>query len=122
MNRWILTGSIFGFLAVSFGAFGAHALAPYLSDAAKGAYETASKYQFYHAIVLLFLGLVEIQQRRRLTLTGYSWSIGITLFSGSLYAIALTEIRSLGWITPMGGLALLIGWLSLAWHTLRSQS
>jgi uncharacterized membrane protein YgdD (TMEM256/DUF423 family) len=112
----ILRGAIFGFLAVAAGAFGAHALKAHLSDYALGVWNTAVQYQMYHALALLCLAGISKHVSRRFTgeaaLTCFTF--GIIIFSGSLYALALTGVKWLGAITPIGGALFLIGWLALA--------
>jgi uncharacterized membrane protein YgdD (TMEM256/DUF423 family) len=118
-----------GFLAVGFGAFGAHGLKdrlkPAVSDSTDEAafklrrlenFETASRYNMVHALALVAVGLLALAGRSGLALTiaGWSFVLGIVLFSGSLYAYGLTGLRWLGAITPFGGLGFLAGWLALA--------
>jgi uncharacterized membrane protein YgdD (TMEM256/DUF423 family) len=109
--------SVFGGLSVATGAFAAHALKERLSEKAMAIFETASKYQMYHAIALLvvalFLQKAELDNIY-LKMSGFSFIIGIILFSGSLYVLSLSGIKLLGAITPFGGFAFLLGWISLA--------
>ena len=109
--------SVFGGLSVATGAFAAHALKDRLSEKAMAIFETASKYQMYHAIALLIVSIL-IQRAEvaniYLKISGWSFIIGIILFSGSLYALSLSGIKWLGAITPFGGFAFLIGWGCLA--------
>ena len=114
-RRWLRLGSILGFLGVGFGAFGAHALKTRLSPELLTIFETGVRYQMYHALALLALGLAaprlgESSTRR----SGFSFTFGILIFSGTLYALALTGQRWLGALTPVGGLLLLFGWLNMA--------
>jgi uncharacterized membrane protein YgdD (TMEM256/DUF423 family) len=103
--------AIAGFLAVAFGAVGAHALKPYLESHGKpDAWHTAALYHIVHAIVLLVLAQRTTIARLPFALFG----AGIVLFSGSLYALALTNIRFFAFITPFGGICLIAGWLALA--------
>lgn len=114
---WLRLGAILGFLAVAAGAFGAHGLEGKLEPRALAQYETAAKYQMYHALALLVVGLLAISVRTpnaSLQVAGWAFLLGMILFSGSLYAYALSGLRWLGMITPFGGLAFLIGWLALA--------
>ncbi|HET8883663.1 MAG TPA: DUF423 domain-containing protein [Solimonas sp.] len=116
MKLWLTTGALYGFLGVAFGAFGAHALRARLSADMLAIWKTAVDYQFYHALALLLVGLWIAQQpARALNVAGICFALGILLFSGSLYALALSGVRVLGAITPFGGLLFLLGWLSLAW-------
>ena len=105
--------ALFGFLAVALGAFGAHGLKEVLTRNGTAAiWETAAHYHLIHAVVLLVLAT-------RPTVCACAWrlmAIGIVIFSGSLYALALTNIKILGAITPVGGLFLLAGWAYLIWR------
>lgn len=113
---WLLVGSAYGFLGVALGAFGAHALKQRLSADMLAVWRTAVEYQFYHALALLLLGVLARQwPELSLNAAGTCFMFGVLLFSGSLYALALTDVRMLGAITPVGGLLFLVGWLSLAW-------
>jgi len=112
--------------AVIFGAFGAHALKQRLPANLLHSYETAVQYQFWHALALLAVALLLLQwpASRLLQATGWLFTLGIILFSGSLYILSLTEVRqigaiSIGPITPMGGLCFIVGWFLLmlaAWQ------
>ena len=111
----LISGAIFGMLAVIFGAFGAHALKKILSDDQLKSFETGVKYQMYHAIVLLFVGSNFSSPNQ---LMGWSFIIGILLFSFSIYGLVLSDAKGkkmkfLGPITPLGGLLLIIGWVML---------
>jgi uncharacterized membrane protein YgdD (TMEM256/DUF423 family) len=116
MNKKILiAGSIFGLLSIAFGAFGAHSLKDVISDEALQTFETGARYQIYHAIVLLFVGSTTlIQQRTKKTLL-YLIIFGVVLFSGSIYGLATNSLtnfdfKTVGFITPIGGLFLIISW------------
>lgn len=115
-NTFMLIGSLAGFLGVAAGAFGAHGLRTRLSPDMLAVFETAVRYQMYHALALLMTAAIigRIGEARLLSLAGWSFITGVALFSGSLYALALTRTASLGAITPIGGLALLVGWACLA--------
>ena len=115
-NTFLLVGSLVGFLGVAAGAFGAHGLRSRLSPDMLTVFETAVRYQMYHVFALLITAVVigRVGDARLLTIAGWSFIMGIVLFSGSLYALALTGISSLGAITPVGGLAFLVGWACLA--------
>lgn len=121
-SRWILIGAISGFLGVALGAFGAHGLADKLDARALEIYETAVRYQMYHALALLGLGIwasAMPQIDARTAVAGWAFTAGIVVFSGSLYALALSGIKILGAITPLGGLGFLVGWIAfaiLAWR------
>ena len=115
-NTFLLVGSLVGFLGVAAGAFGAHGLRSRLSPDMLAVFETAVRYQMYHVFALLITAVVmgRVGDARLLTIAGWSFIAGIVLFSGSLYALALTGISSLGAITPLGGLAFLVAWACLA--------
>lgn len=115
--KWFLIWAAFnGFAAVALGAFGAHGLKGKLSQPLLSAYETAVQYHFYHVLALLFVALL-INIRRPdsvlLTLSAWGFAVGIVLFSGSLYGLALGGPRWLGPVTPVGGLCFLAGWFML---------
>ncbi|EAU66701.1 YwdK [Stigmatella aurantiaca DW4/3-1] len=115
MRMWIVLGAANAFLSVAAGAFGAHALKARLSQDLLAVFETGARYHMYHALGLLAVGLVA-QARPSPLFTGAGWAMlaGIVLFSGSLYALALSGIRGLGAITPLGGVSFLAGWALLA--------
>ncbi|ADC49509.1 MULTISPECIES: DUF423 domain-containing protein [Alkalihalophilus] len=112
---FILLGSIVMALSVAIGAFGAHGLEPRLSERMMKNYQTGVQYHMIHGIGLLIVGIVALKLTSSSMLNGAGWSflIGIILFSGSLYAMALTGITKLGAITPIGGLAFIVGWVLL---------
>lgn len=114
-RRFLALGALSGAIAVAAGAFGAHALRARLAPAMLAAFETAARYQMYHALALLAVAWVATQRPGRLpTAAGWCFVGGTVLFSGSLYALALTDLRWLGAITPLGGVAFLAGWACLA--------
>jgi uncharacterized membrane protein YgdD (TMEM256/DUF423 family) len=115
-RTFLLLASVFGFLGVAFGAFGAHALRTRLSPDMLAVFETGVRYQMYHVFALLIVSAAigHLGPARLLVLAGWFFFAGILVFSGSLYGLALTGTRSLGAITPFGGLAFLIGWALLA--------
>lgn len=119
-------GAVAGGLGVVFGAFGAHALKARLTVAALDTWQTAVLYQFVHAVGLLAVGLWlklavadGLPADRALSFAGIAFAVGILLFSGSLYALALGGPRWLGPVTPIGGLAFIAGWLALVFAALR---
>ena len=101
------------FLAVCFGAFGAHGLKTSLSDKLLSAYETGVLYHLFHSVGLLVIALLHQRAPSRALRTG-AWCMvgGIVLFSGSLYAMAVGPVEGIGWVTPIGGTVWLIGWAS----------
>jgi uncharacterized membrane protein YgdD (TMEM256/DUF423 family) len=109
------------FVAVAAGAFGAHALRTRLAPDMTAVWQTAVQYHAWHALGLAIVGLltIHVPERAGLALAGWLFIAGIVLFSGSLYAMALTGVRGLGAITPIGGAAFLAGWLALAWAASR---
>lgn len=123
MQRWaLLVAAVAGFLAVALGAFAAHGLRDVLSAEYLTVFQTGVHYQMVHALALLAVGmLLQKSPARSLRIAAWSFTLGILLFSGSLYALTLSGVRSLGMITPFGGVAFLIGWASLAWFAWRSR-
>lgn len=118
-HSWIFFGAVSGFLSVALGAFGAHGLANILSEKSMSVYQTAVQYQMFHSLALLALGIwgaatPAISGQGLYQASAWSFAIGILVFSGSLYALALSGIRVLGAITPIGGVAFLLGWACLA--------
>lgn len=112
----LAAGAMFGFLGVGLGAFGAHALKTRLSPEMLGIFEIGVRYQMYHALALVLVGVVAISRPSGvLTAAGLAFAAGVLIFSGSLYILAFTETRWLGAITPLGGLAFLVGWALFAW-------
>jgi uncharacterized membrane protein YgdD (TMEM256/DUF423 family) len=112
MDRtFLFLGGLGGLLGVGLGAFGAHALRGRLSPEMLAVFETAVRYQMYHALALLLTSAIAARMGGWLIQTaGWSFTAGIVLFSGSLYALALTGVTTFGAITPIGGLAFLAGW------------
>lgn len=113
---FITLASLSGMLAVIIGAFGAHALRGKLDDYAMGVFETAVQYHFYHALALLAVGVIALNQPHTTLLKSSGWLflLGTVIFSGSLYVLAITGVKWLGAITPLGGLAFIAGWACLA--------
>ncbi len=110
-----ILGSLFGGLGVALGAFGAHALKARLHPERLEIFETGVRYQMYHALALLGAAYAAANGSRTFAMpAGLLFVAGIVLFSGSLYLLVLTNRRWLGAITPLGGLALVAGWLCLA--------
>ncbi len=108
---FLIVASASGALAVCLGAFGAHALKESLDPHFLAIFDTAVRYHFTHTLALALLGLLmDRRKHRTLTLAGACFIAGILIFSGSLYALALSGVTWLGAITPIGGLALIAGW------------
>ncbi len=123
-RRFLIIGAVSGLLCVILGAFGAHGLQNHLPANHLAWWHKAVDYQALHSLALLASGLLALQHRSKpLQLAGWSFLIGMLLFSGSLYLLALTGYRPLGMVTPFGGLAFISGWCSLtlaAWQLPRS--
>jgi len=111
----LILGSINAMLAVILGAFGAHGLKGRLSEDLLAIYQTGVQYHFYHSLGLLLIGVIAWQLPGSVWLKWSAWIMlaGIILFSGSLYLLALTNVRWLGMITPIGGIAFIVAWLLL---------
>jgi uncharacterized membrane protein YgdD (TMEM256/DUF423 family) len=121
MNLWLLIAASNGALAVAAGAFGAHGLEGRLDAHQMEVFQTAARYHMYHALAI---GLAALAARAGAASTQANaaaafFLAGIILFSGSLYLLSLTGIRALGFVTPFGGLAFLVGWIALAWAAVR---
>ena len=113
-RKFIALGALSGGIAVALGAFAAHALKGRLDAQLLVTFETGARYQMYHALALLAAGLLaERLPSRLVAASGVLFLAGTVLFSGSLYALALSGIRGLGAVTPFGGVAFLAGWLCL---------
>lgn len=108
---FLAIAAVLGGLSVAGGAFASHALKEQLSDRALEIFETGAKYQMYHALALLLVGmLLQNVPSPWLSAAGVAFIVGVALFSGSLYALSLSGIKVLGAITPLGGVAFLVGW------------
>lgn len=116
----LLSGSIFGLTAVLFGAFGAHYLKTFLTSSQMTIFETGVRYQMYHALVLCIIGFFmlynENNENKLLFYSTYAFSVGIILFSGSLYIYTSLNIFAMVFITPIGGSFLILGWLLLFYY------
>lgn len=119
--QFLLMGSIFAGLAVAAGAFGAHFLKGILDAPMLAAFETATRYQMYHALGLCIVSwAIERHPDARFAVVGWLFTVGILLFAGSLYAVSLSGVRWLGALTPLGGAAFIAGWGFLAWSLWKS--
>jgi uncharacterized membrane protein YgdD (TMEM256/DUF423 family) len=112
----VAAGAINAGLAVAAGAFAAHGLRERLEARSLEIFETAARYQMYHALAMLLAAVMATSSAKT---AGWIFQAGIVVFSGSLYALALTDVKLLGAITPLGGLAFLVGWAWLAIGALR---
>lgn len=126
-KKIISTGAILGMLAIILGAFGAHALKKVLSIEELATFETGVRYQMYHALFLLFIGMIqEISQKAKKTIH-YLVIFGILFFSGSIYLLATNNLTSfdfkiIGFITPIGGLLLILAWSVLLVNIIKKKS
>ena len=116
-RNFVLVGAVFAALSVAAGAFGAHSLKAIIPAEMLTVFETAARYQMYHALALLIIGgMASHVPERDIRIAGWCFVGGIVLFSGSLYVVALTGARWVGAMTPLGGAAFLAGWIALAWN------
>ena len=117
---WGMLGALSAGIAVAAGAFGAHALRARVEPRLLEVFETGARYQMYHALALLFVAwLAERSAGAAVPLAGWAFVLGTVLFSGSLYAMALTGRTWLGTVTPLGGVAFLVGWAAVVWAVRR---
>ena len=108
---WLFLAAFFGFLSVALGAFGAHSLKNILDEYGKSVYEKAVLYQMFHSMALFAVGVLQhLFKGIHFSPVGFGFLAGILLFSGSLYVLAITGLKWLGAITPIGGLSFLFGW------------
>jgi len=122
LKTGLLLGSFFALLTIVLGAFGAHALKDQLNEYGKTIYEKAVLYQMFHSLGILFLAILN-QYIDGVNFISSIWlfSIGIVLFSGSLYILAITQIKWLGAITPIGGVLFIVGWALVFYKTLTAN-
>lgn len=120
---FLVLASLNGFLAVSLGAFAAHALRDRLAAEMLSTFQTGVQYHMYHALALLGVGVLSLHfpNSSLLRATGYLFILGMILFSGSLYTLSITGVRWLGAITPLGGVAFIAAWGSLFWFALSNR-
>jgi uncharacterized membrane protein YgdD (TMEM256/DUF423 family) len=113
--NWFFVGAALGALAVACGAFGAHGLKSRVDEQQLANWETAARYQMYHALALLAVGFLAARRRTwAIETAGFAMTIGTLIFSGCLYLIVLTGQRWLGMVVPFGGTLLIVGWIALA--------
>ncbi len=118
-KKLVITAGILGFLAVLLGAFGAHGLKAVLSENDLASFETGVRYQFYHTFLLLFVSVTPLVSQKFKKVLYYLILVGVIFFSGSIYLLVMdeillgTSIRAIAFITPFGGLLLLLAWLLL---------
>ncbi|QNL50357.1 DUF423 domain-containing protein [Olivibacter sp. SDN3] len=126
-KRIILTAAFFGMIAVILGAFGAHGLSGKISEQSIENWHTAVNYQFYHTLALLFLATFSRAKNTLINVSYFAFTIGILLFCGSLYLLSTREITGisetqiLGPVTPIGGVAFILGWVTLFLATLKGR-
>jgi len=121
-RRWLLLGALSAAVAVAAGAFGAHGLKSMLGADRLAVWDTAARYQLIHALALVALGSLAARRHGGpLQAGGWLFVAGTVLFSGSLYLLAVTGVRWLGAVTPLGGVAFIAGWLCLAWAAWRES-
>ncbi|HDR0968589.1 TPA: DUF423 domain-containing protein [Pasteurella multocida] len=125
-NKWLFIAALSGFFCIAFGAFAAHGLEKNLTPKALAWIETGLKYQFFHTVALMVLGTLQLYLKadtdRVINWIGSTWSLGIVLFSGSLYTLALGATKSVAWLTPIGGTLFLMGWAMLAYRSYKNKS
>lgn len=128
MNKIILvTASILGMMAIILGAFASHGLKGLISVELLQTFETGVRYQMYHAIVLLFVGITSVFNKKTKQLLFYLIVIGVLLFSGSIYGLATNELsafdfKRIGFITPVGGLLMILSWAIMLVNFLKIKS
>ena len=121
MKGYIIIASLFAALAILFGAFGSHALKERLSAQSLEVYDIATRYLMFHALGIFLIALLGFQlPKESLEIPITMMIVGISIFSGSLYLIALLDFKKLGMVTPIGGLLLIVSWLLLAYNTYKT--
>lgn len=126
-KKIITTGALFGMIAIILGAFGAHALKKMLTIDQLSSFETGVKYQMYHAIFLLFIGLSSLSEKAKKTIY-YLVVFGVVFFSGSIYLLSTNghfipfDFKAIGFVTPIGGLLLILGWGALLLNFINKKS
>ncbi|OOF86634.1 DUF423 domain-containing protein [Rodentibacter ratti] len=121
-NKWLFIAALSGFFSVALGAFAAHGLTHILDVKALEWIDTGLKYQLFHTLAILAVGLSVWRNDKFANLAATAWTVGMLLFSGSLYALALGVSKGIVWITPIGGTLFLMGWLCLAYGSIKSKS
>ena len=121
MKGYIIIASLFAALAILFGAFGSHALKERLSVQSLEVYDIATRYLMFHAIGIFLIALLGFQlPKESLEIPVIMMIVGTSIFSGSLYLIAMLDFKKLGMVTPIGGLLLIVSWLLLAYNTYKT--
>ena len=116
-RKYFIIGAIFAAIAIAFGAFGAHGLKDIVSERMLQNFETGVRYQMYSALGLMLIALAStiVKDYKKLAIGAMLIVIGIIIFSGSLYIMALTGATILGAVTPIGGVSLIVGWIFVVW-------
>ena len=121
MKGYIIIASLFAALAILFGAFGSHALKERLSAQSLEVYDVATRYLMFHSLGIFLIALLGFQlPKESLEMPVAMMIVGISIFSGSLYLIAMLDFKKLGMVTPIGGLLLIVSWLLLAYNTYKT--
>ena len=121
MKSYIVLASLFAALAILFGAFGSHALKERLSAQSLEVYDIATRYLMFHALGIFLIALLGFQlPKESLEIPVIMMIVGTSIFSGSLYLIAMLDFKKLGMVTPIGGLLLIVSWLLLAYNTYKT--
>ena len=121
MKGYIIIASLFAALAILFGAFGSHALKERLSAQSLEVYDIATRYLMFHALGIFLIALLGFQlPKESLEIPVIMMIVGTSIFSGSLYLIAMLDFKKLGMVTPIGGLLLIVSWLLLAYKTYKT--
>ena len=123
-HKWLFIAALSGFLCVMIGAFAAHGLSKVLEPKELAWIETGVKYQMFHTVAILTIAIAQLCREslvanKMANVAAGSWALGVLLFSGSLYALALGAGQFLVWVTPVGGTLFLIGWFCLAYGSLK---
>ncbi|OOF39664.1 hypothetical protein BKK47_06145 [Rodentibacter mrazii] len=121
-NKWLFIAALSGFFSVALGAFSAHGLTHILDHKALTWIDTGLKYQLFHTLAILAVGLSVWRNDKFANLAATAWTVGMVFFSGSLYTLAFGVSKIVVWITPIGGTLFLIGWFSLAYGSFKSKS
>ena len=121
MKGYLIIASLFAALAILFGAFGSHALKERLSAQSLEVYDIATRYLMFHALGIFLIALLGFQlPKESLEIPVIMMIVGTSIFSGSLYLIAMLDFKKLGMVTPIGGLLLIVSWLLLAYNTYKT--
>ena len=121
MKGYIIIASLFAALAILFGAFGSHALKERLSAQSLEVYDIATRYLMFHALGIFLIALLGFQlPKESLEIPVIMMIVGTSIFSGSLYLIAMLDFKKLGMVTPIGGLLLIVSWLLFAYNTYKT--